>query len=50
MSAAEIMAEMVKDFIADVTNEDGEVTRSGRHSLLISSTDSNGKPPKSNHQ
>lgn len=40
------MVEMVKDFIIDVTNEDGEVTRLGTNiGLLISPTDSNGKPP-----
>ncbi|KAH9575155.1 hypothetical protein CY35_01G097300 [Sphagnum magellanicum] len=45
ISAAEITAETVKDFVADVNNEDGEVTRSSSGpGLLASSTDSNGKP------
>ncbi|KAH8974451.1 hypothetical protein BDL97_01G103500 [Sphagnum fallax] len=43
ISAAEITAETVKDFVADVNNEDGEVMRSSS-GLLASSTDSNGKP------
>jgi hypothetical protein len=45
ISAAEITAETVKDFVADVNNEDGEVMRSSSGpGLLASSTDSNGKP------